>query len=78
MLFAPQDFDLMKYNHDMVRKIRLLLAILILALSCALLVWGIWPEERQTRIQPIQPTQMQLPTPASFMPGLWSACWILA
>lgn len=57
----------------MARKIRLLVALLILTLSCALLLWGIWPEERQTRIQPIQPTQMQLPPPASFMPDLWPA-----
>ena len=42
------------------------LAFLVLILSLTLLVWGLWPEQRVRRIQPIQPTQMQLPTPASF------------
>ena len=54
------------YNHGMARKIRLLLAILILTLSLALLVWGLWPNLVETRIVPVDPGQMQLPTPVSF------------
>jgi hypothetical protein len=53
------------YNHDMVRKIRLLLAILILSVSLALLIWGLWPTLMETRIVPVEPGQMQLPTPVS-------------
>ncbi len=54
----------------MARKIRLLLAILILALSLALLIWGLWPIIMETRIVPVDPDQMQLPTPVSFYFGL--------
>jgi hypothetical protein len=53
----------------MTRKIRLLLAILILAISLALLVWGLWPTLVETRIVPVDPGQMQLPTPVSFYYG---------
>ena len=54
----------------MARKIRLLLAILILAISLALLVWGLWPNLVETRIVPVGPSQMQLPTPISYYVGL--------
>jgi hypothetical protein len=47
----------------MKKKIRLLLAIVILATSISLLVWGYWPSARETRIQTISSSQMQLPTP---------------
>jgi len=50
----------------MARKIRLTLAILILVASLALLVWGLWPNSEDTRIVPVEPGQMQLPTPVSF------------
>jgi hypothetical protein len=53
------------YNDGMARKIRLLLAITILTLSLALLVWGLWPNLIETRIVPVEPNQMQLPTPVS-------------
>jgi hypothetical protein len=49
----------------MARKIRLLLAALILTLSLALLIWGLWPTLMETRIVPVDPGQMQLPTPVS-------------
>jgi hypothetical protein len=54
------------YNQDMARKIRLVLAIVILTASLALLLWGIWPNLVETRILPVEPGQMQLPTPVSF------------
>jgi hypothetical protein len=53
------------YNNGMARKIRLFLAILILTASLALLVWGLWPNPEETRIVPVEPGQMQLPTPVS-------------
>lgn len=47
------------------KKIQLILALIILAISIALLVWGFSPNPRTTRIQTISPTEMQLPTPSS-------------
>jgi hypothetical protein len=44
----------------------MLLAILVLTVSLALLVWGLWPNPEETRIVPVEPSQMQLPTPASY------------
>lgn len=58
-------------NNGMARKIRLLLAIIVLTVSFGLLVWGLWPNPEETRIVPVDPGQMQLPTPVSFyMEGL--------
>ena len=48
------------------RPIRVVLGLLILMISMALLVWGLWPSRREIRTQPISPTELQLPTPASF------------
>ena len=48
------------------RKLRLVLAILVLTISITLLVWSFWPSRHETRIQEISPQQMQLPTPSSF------------
>lgn len=50
----------------MSRRIRIYLGILILAVSIALLIWGFAPPRRETRIQNISPSEMQLPTPSSF------------
>ena len=47
----------------MKKRIRLFLAVLILAVSIALLVWGYAPNPREIRVQPIAPTEMQLPVP---------------
>jgi hypothetical protein len=47
------------------RRIRVLLGILILVISIALLVWGFLPWRREIRTQPVLPTELQLPTPAS-------------
>jgi hypothetical protein len=54
----------------MARKLRLLLTILILTISLALLVWGLWPNLMETRVVPVGPSQMQLPTPVSYYMGL--------
>lgn len=47
------------------KKLRLFLAVIILTISIILLVWGFSPSPRETRIQNISPTEMQLPTPSS-------------
>jgi hypothetical protein len=48
--------------------------LIILVVSVTLLVWSLWPARYETRILPVEPVQMQLPTPSSFIPGLWPAC----
>jgi len=53
----------------MARKIRFILAILVLTISLSLLVWGLWPNLVETRIVPVEPGQMQMPTPISFYIG---------
>ena len=47
----------------MSRRLRLILAIIILTISISLLIWGLAPSRRETRIQEISPSEMQLPTP---------------
>src|ERR1700690_3837191 len=56
------------YNFRM-RKLRLALAFILLILSLGLLAWGVWPAARERHILPISPSEMTLPTPASFDPG---------
>ncbi len=48
------------------KKIRLVLAIIILSISISLLIWAYFPNQTETRIQDISPQEMQLPTPSSF------------
>ncbi|NOT05238.1 MAG: hypothetical protein HOP27_11625 [Anaerolineales bacterium] len=43
------------------KKIRLFLAIIILAISISVLIWAYTPNPRETRVQPISPSEMQLP-----------------
>ncbi|NJN79777.1 MAG: hypothetical protein HC797_04495 [Anaerolineales bacterium] len=47
------------------KKLRLILAIIILIISIILLLWGFLPNRTETRIQEISPQEMQLPTPSS-------------
>ena len=49
----------------MKRRIRIVLGLIILAASISLLIWGLLPPERETRTQPIAPSDLQLPTPIS-------------
>lgn len=51
----------------MIKRIRVLLGILILAVSIALLVWGYRPLGRETLTNPISPSDLQLPTPVSLL-----------
>ena len=48
------------------RRVRILLGVIILILSIVLLIWGFWPARHEIRSQPISPTDLQLPTPATF------------
>jgi hypothetical protein len=52
----------------MSRRVRIILGLLILAISLSLLLWGFLPARRETRLQPIPPAELQLPTPVSFLP----------
>ena len=52
------------------RKIRLAIALMILTISILLLIWGYWPSEHEILVQPISPSEMQLPTPSSLNFGL--------
>ena len=47
------------------RRMRIVLGVIIVIVSIALLVWGLLPARREVRTQPISPTELQLPTPAS-------------
>ena len=47
------------------RHVRIVLGLIIVILSLALLVWGLLPTRHEVRTQPISPTELQLPTPAS-------------
>ncbi|MBT3188237.1 MAG: hypothetical protein HN736_02900 [Anaerolineae bacterium] len=49
------------------RKIRLLLAAFILLLSLSLLIWASLPTLDESRVLPIPPTDLQLPTPSVFI-----------
>ncbi len=49
------------------KSTRIVLGIILLILSCALLIWGLLPARRETRTQPISPTELQLPTPSSLL-----------
>ena len=52
----------------MSRRLRILLAIIILTISISLLIWGYAPSQHETRVQPISPSELQLPTPEAFLP----------
>lgn len=47
----------------MKKNIRLILLLILLAISIPLLAWGYAPNPRETRIQSIPPAGMQLPVP---------------
>ncbi|HSG43639.1 MAG TPA: hypothetical protein VLA72_10840 [Anaerolineales bacterium] len=49
----------------MMRRIRIVLGILILSVSIGLLIWAYKPLDREVRTQPIDSSEMQLPTPIS-------------
>lgn len=54
------------------RRIRIVLGIIILAVSLTILIWGIKPLEKEIRTQPLDSSELQLPTPISFLSPLES------
>jgi hypothetical protein len=50
----------------MTRRVRIIFGVLILAISIYLLIWGLAPARRETRIQNISPSEMELPTQSSY------------
>jgi hypothetical protein len=49
------------------QKWRRFIGLLILLVSLAILIWGLWPTLDQTRSVPIQPGELQLPAPESLL-----------
>jgi hypothetical protein len=61
------------YNCKMPKtRARRLIGILILLISLALLVWGLWPVETTVRDIIIPSGSLQLPTPQSLLPGFFA------
>jgi len=51
-----------------ITRLRRLLGLLILLISLALLIWGMWPFGKAVQTLPVLPSDMQLPTPGGFLP----------
>lgn len=49
-------------------SIRRILGLLILLLSLILLIWGLWPAQTVSHSIQLQPVDLQLPLPDSFLP----------
>jgi hypothetical protein len=49
------------------RRIRRLLGVLILLLSVAMLLWGLWPVGYESLSIPVPPESLQLPTPTTLL-----------
>lgn len=49
---------------------RRLVGIIILLISLALLIWGLWPQAHVVQTLPLPPAEMSLPTPHSCLPVL--------
>jgi hypothetical protein len=47
------------------KKLRLVIAVILLIISISLLLWGYLPNRRETLERVIPPAEMQLPTPSS-------------
>ena len=54
----------------MMRRIRIILGVVILSISIGLLIWAYKPLDREVRTQPLDSSEMQLPTPISLLPKL--------
>lgn len=53
------------YNEEVKLSWRLPVAVIVLALSLTLLIWGFWPAPRERRVLPVEPSNLTLPTPSS-------------
>jgi hypothetical protein len=49
----------------------LILALIILVASVLLLIWGLMPLLYESRVVPIPPGDLQLPSPGAFLLGNW-------
>ena len=49
----------------MIRRVRIILGIIIFSASIILLIWAYKPLEREVRTQPLDSSELQLPTPIS-------------
>lgn len=49
-------------------SVRRILGLLILLVSLILLIWGLWPFQTISQSIPLQPVDLQLPMPDSFLP----------
>lgn len=56
------------YNKTMFRKIRLTLAVVLLLISVSMLIWALGPTLVKSRVVPVPPGDLQLPTPAAWLP----------
>jgi len=54
----------------MSRRVRIIIGVLLFIISVAFLVWSYKPLGHEIRTQPISPSELQLPTPSSFLPPL--------
>jgi hypothetical protein len=63
------------YNFKM-RRLRIALALVLLIISLGLLAWGVLPAARERHILPVPPSEMTLPTPASFAPEINTCGWM--
>jgi hypothetical protein len=52
------------------RFLRRWLAILFILVSLALLAWGLWPAGAAVETLPLNPSDMQIPTPGGLLPWL--------
>ncbi len=50
------------------RRLRFLIALIVLLISLSLLTWGVWPSIREQHILNVSPSEMTLPTPSSLVP----------
>jgi hypothetical protein len=53
------------------RPIRLLVVLLIFFVSCWMLAWAFVPLRHQILSLPINPVNLQLPVPQSWLPYVW-------
>ena len=52
------------------QNLRRWFAILLVLISLILLVWGLWPAGAAVQILPLDPSDMQVPTPEGLLPWL--------
>jgi hypothetical protein len=51
------------------RRLRLVLALVVLPASLWLLAWGVWPAQRERHVLHLAPSRMILPTPSAYAPS---------